>query len=112
MNFEQLAAIERNYAEQPIIQTIARDDEMWPGGEAWYFEVGKFGVSTVLHSLSLSRLQNVRHILDLPCGHGRVGRHLRAAFPDAQLTFCDLNRSGVDFCSQMFRGNVFILNPN
>ena len=35
-------------------------------------------------------------ILDLPCGHGRVLRVLRAAFPGAELTACDIDRDAVD----------------
>ena len=42
-------------------------------------------------------------ILDLPCGHGRVLRYLRAAFPRTEITACDLNRDGVDFCASQFR---------
>ena len=40
----------------------------------------------------------LRSILDLPCGHGRVARILRSRFPDANLTVCDIDRDGVDFC--------------
>jgi SAM-dependent methyltransferase len=41
-------------------------------------------------------------ILDLPCGHGRVMRVLRAAFPDSTLIACDIDRDGVDFCAETF----------
>jgi Methyltransferase domain len=40
-----------------------------------------------------------RTILDLPCGHGRCGRVLRSRFPKAELTVCDLDHDGVDFCA-------------
>src|SRR5437016_1497182 len=40
----------------------------------------------------------LRSILDLPCGHGRVSRILRSRFPGANLTVCDIDRDGVDFC--------------
>ena len=36
------------------------------------------------------------------CGHGRVMRVLRAAFPAATLIACDIDRDGVDFCAQTF----------
>lgn len=42
-------------------------------------------------------------ILDLPCGHGRVTRMLRARYPHARLTVCDLDRSGVDFAAAQFK---------
>jgi SAM-dependent methyltransferase len=41
-------------------------------------------------------------ILDLPCGHGRVLRALKAAFPHANFTACDLDEHGVDFCARTF----------
>jgi SAM-dependent methyltransferase len=43
-------------------------------------------------------LSGLRSILDLPCGHGRVARILRSRFPDANLTVCDIDRDGVNFC--------------
>jgi SAM-dependent methyltransferase len=104
MKFSDLASIETCHRQTQVLQTIAEDDEMWPGAEQWYFIVGHDGLQNVLRALSLSRLQSVHHILDLPCGHGRVARHLRAAFPAARLTFCDLNQSAVDFCSKELRG--------
>jgi trans-aconitate methyltransferase len=42
-------------------------------------------------------------ILDLPSGHGRVMRYLRFEFPDAELTACDVNWGGVDFCAKTFK---------
>jgi SAM-dependent methyltransferase len=44
----------------------------------------------------------IRRILDLPCGHGRVMRVLRAAFPDREIVACDIERAGVDFCAARF----------
>ena len=41
-------------------------------------------------------------MLDFACGHGRVMRTLKAAFPDALLTACDIDRDGVDFCARTF----------
>ena len=43
-----------------------------------------------------------RRVLDLPCGHGRVLRMLRAAYPEAELVACDIDRHGVDFCAARF----------
>jgi trans-aconitate methyltransferase len=45
---------------------------------------------------------NVQSVLDLPCGHGRVLRHLVKLFPDARFHACDLDYDGVDFCAQTF----------
>jgi trans-aconitate methyltransferase len=56
-----------------------------------YFAFGQSGLDNVLCSLALSRLKDVNSILDMACGHGRVGRFLRAAFPNARMTFCELD---------------------
>jgi SAM-dependent methyltransferase len=46
--------------------------------------------------------ESLGSILDFGCGHGRVLRTLKAAFPEAALTACDINRDGVDFCARTF----------
>ena len=53
-------------------------------------------------------------VLDLPCGHGRVLRALKAAFPGANFTACDLDQHGVDFCVRRFgaAGVYSNLDPN
>jgi spermidine synthase len=38
----------------------------------------------------------------MPCGHGRVLRALRAAYPDAEIVACELEADGVDFCAKTF----------
>ena len=90
--------------EANIIETIGSGDEMFTGDREHYFGVGKSalkGIETALSAIDLPSA-NIRRILDLPCGHGRVMRHLKAAFPQAQITACDLNRGAVDFCAQTF----------
>jgi SAM-dependent methyltransferase len=55
--------------------------------------------------------QDPRTILDLPCGYGRVLRALKAAFPSAELTACDINRDGVDFCAETFGATPVYAQP-
>lgn len=52
-----------------------------------------------------------RSILDLPSGHGRVLRFLRAAFPEAEITACDLLREGVDYCAEAFGATSVYSRP-
>ena len=66
--------------------------------------LAKSGVACIFSALTLTRLAKVKRVLDLPCGHGRVGRHLRTAFPNAKLYFSDLDTEGVDFCADEFNG--------
>lgn len=102
MDLATLAAIEAHYNEVGYCRDIHPEDHMWNTGQAHYWSVGLSGVRVVLTGLALTWLQQVERLIDLPCGHGRVARHLRAAFPEAEMFVCDIDRSGVDFCAQAF----------
>lgn len=67
-----------------------------------YFEVGTSAVEVIINACFVSKLTNVTNVLDLPCGHGRVLRHLVALFPDAQIDACDLDKEGLEFCASTF----------
>lgn len=88
--------------------TIAPDDGMlsrdMPEEHALdhYLESGRTALRCVRAALAAAGTADVRRILDLPCGHGRVLRVLKAAFPGAALTACDIDRGGVDFCAEQF----------
>lgn len=80
---------------------ISPGDEMFGGNAEHYFDVGESARRVIEQALATvgRPTATVRRVLDLPCGHGRVLRFLRAAFPSAEITACDLNRDGVDFCA-------------
>jgi len=67
-----------------------------------YFDYGRAALRCIKLALLAAGKEEVRTILDLPCGHGRVLRMLRAAFPTAETTVCDLDRDAVDFCAATF----------
>ena len=85
-----------------LIKTISEHDEMSTGDAEDYLRIGRAGFDCVSDALRLIGRATCTSILDLPCGHGRVMRYLRAAFPDARITACDLNRTGVDYCAKTF----------
>jgi SAM-dependent methyltransferase len=91
-------------AELRVDRTISLNDGMLGGDERHYFSVGRSGLTNIQKALVSSRDDSDRPvtILDFPCGHGRVLRYLRAAFPDAEITACDLLTDGVDFCARRF----------
>jgi SAM-dependent methyltransferase len=94
-----------------VSREIHPQDLMWIGGPEWYFSVGEDGLRVVRTAISLSWLKSISSFLDLPCGHGRVARHLRAAYPAAAGYFCDIDESGVDFCARTFAGTGIVSKP-
>jgi trans-aconitate methyltransferase len=46
--------------------------------------------------------EDCKKILDFRCGYGRVLRALRARFPEAHITACDLNEDATKFCAETF----------
>lgn len=111
MDLTQVARIKEAYDVASVSRVVAPGDDMWSGGQDWYFSVGESGLDVVLRALSLARTQKVRRILDLPCGYGRVARHLRAAFPNAEMAFCDIDETGVAFCADQFGGQDILSKP-
>jgi SAM-dependent methyltransferase len=94
--------IDLEKAERDVNRVICPDDKMFvPGSEDHFFRVGRSALQCIDVSMRAAGkpIGEVRRILDLPCGHGRVLRYLRAAFPDSRVTACDLMRDGVDFCA-------------
>jgi GT2 family glycosyltransferase/cyclopropane fatty-acyl-phospholipid synthase-like methyltransferase len=85
-----------------IDREIHPHDEMYAASPQDYFTWGMAAVQAIERAIALVGAAEPRNILDLPCGHGRVLRVLRARYPQAELAACDLLRDGVDFCAQKF----------
>jgi cyclopropane fatty-acyl-phospholipid synthase-like methyltransferase len=96
---ELLRAMLRDYNQLDVDTTIHPDDSMM--GDS-YMDVGASGASIVRTSVAASQLTEVKTVLDLPSGHGRVLRHLVKMFPRAQFDVSDLDISGMDFCVKQF----------
>lgn len=80
---------------------ISPNDHMWLTGPDFYFTVGLSALACIDRSLTAAGCDPAS-ILDMACGHGRVCRMLRAAYPHAEIAACDIDRDGVDFCAQAF----------
>lgn len=96
---------------QPASTVIHPDDHMWRSGQDWYFPVGESAARVLRVAAETSWLPRIGSVLDLPCGHGRVGRFLPALFPGAALYFADLDASGADFCADHFGGTAVHSRP-
>jgi SAM-dependent methyltransferase len=102
-NFDFIQTLIENYNLESVEQCISPNDKM---NNQHYFGVGKSAAwLVVMACMASSRISQVNRVLDLPCGHGRVLRHLVQLFPNAKFDACDLNEDGVDFCSSTFGAN-------
>jgi SAM-dependent methyltransferase len=91
-----------NAVPHGIITEISPEDEMhWSGRDDAYFAAGFSALRAIRLAQLAAGVGAFERILDMPSGHGRVLRVLKAAFPQAALTACDLNRAGVDFCARV-----------
>ena len=67
-----------------------------------YLETGQWALKRIRVALLAAKKREVKSILDLPSGYGRMLRALKAEFPDAKLTACDIDHGAVDFCAETF----------
>jgi SAM-dependent methyltransferase len=88
------------------------NDGMYHGDGAHYFKVGLSAIHCIDEALAQADQKEVRTILDLPCGSGRVMRFLRHRFPSAQITACELEVGPVQFCVRTFGAEPAFSSPN
>jgi SAM-dependent methyltransferase len=82
---------------------ISPDDRMLEGDREQYYRWGLAALDYVHVALRAAEFEGQpRTVLDFACGHGRVARMLRAGFPDAAMTVCDINSDAVEFCARTF----------
>jgi SAM-dependent methyltransferase len=103
---QALATIEAEFPQlkfpQLELQVDRRDGMYMRDHPAHYFYVAYSALACIQVVRKNQYGQTLCSVLDLPCGHGRVLRALKAAFPGANLTACDLDEHGVDFCARTF----------
>ncbi len=97
-----------DYLKNGFDQALDLTDKENDFSEDWrrehYFSVGADAARLITSNLLAAEREPPRKVLDFPCGSGRVTRHLRALFPDAEIGACDLYRQHVDFCARQFNG--------
>lgn len=94
------------YARKGVDEALDPTDKENEFPTAWhrehYFDVGYDAMRIVVQALLCASRDIPQRILDFPCGSGRVTRHFRSMFPDAQIGGCDLYQSHVNFCTEHF----------
>ena len=77
------------------------------GREEGYFINGRTAIEVILSAMLAAGRTEFATVLDLPCGGGRVTRHLRALFPESEVYVSDIveekQRWAVDFPAAFLR---------
>ena len=81
---------------------ISHDDGMYKGDGEHYFKVGLSAIVCVDEALKAAGMEEVRPVLDMPCGYGRVLRFLVRRFPAAEFTACEIDPAAARFCAEQF----------
>ena len=94
------------YTNRPIDTTISPHDDMInlnsPAGMTHFLSAGVNALENIFQAMVLCSRTKLATVLDMPCGFGRVTRHLAVAFPDVHLYACDLYQDRIDFCAEHF----------
>jgi SAM-dependent methyltransferase len=104
-NFEMVARAMQRYRDSAVDERISPNDRM---NDPSYFNAGRSAADAIASALLASRTREVRRVLDMPCGHGRVLRHLVKLFPDAAMDACDVDEDGVAFCAATFGARAIL----
>ena len=84
-----------------VIEEVSPRDHMFRVKER-YLRAGQKALDCIRLGMVAAGKTGVASALDLPSGHGRVLRWIKAEFPDARLGAGDIDHDGVDFCAATF----------
>jgi SAM-dependent methyltransferase len=99
----------KRYEKSEIPDKVSSNETM---NNEHYFLVGRSAIEVIVAALQCSQTGFVSRILDIPCGHGRVLRHLVEMFHEAEVTACDLDEDGVRFCAETFGAVPLVSQPD
>ncbi len=102
-----------SYPYSNLVHIVSPNDAMLAGEDFdHYLGVGLSALSNVALALKARGDLSPASILDMPCGHGRVLRALKAAFPGSDLFACDLDEDSVNFCAEAFGACPLVSQPD
>jgi SAM-dependent methyltransferase len=99
------------FALSSIVDEVSPRDRMFEGSMLAYLTIGGSALECIRGALALTGTREVSRILDFACGHGRVLRMLKAAYPEASLVVCDLDPDAVAFCARTFGAEPVLSSP-
>ncbi len=112
MHLDDYTRLIKTYVDGAVDETIATNDPMFNGDLSGYLAIGKSAVNAIIPVMPLAPKKGFAKVLDFGCGYGRISRHLRQLFPQAEMFFSDVNADAVDFCSRTFSGTGFPSVPD
>jgi SAM-dependent methyltransferase len=96
----------RRYKARDIDRQLDPTDREYRDKGSWrfeqYFRVGEDALRLIVAALISNGRPFPERILDFPSGSGRVTRHLRAFFPEAEIWASDIQPDCLAFCSARF----------
>ena len=94
-----------------VITKIHPNDGMFVKIEP-YHKIGQNALQMVKKVLFLAdrKSEDIKTILDMASGYGRVTRYLSAYFKDSKISVCDTNKESIEFCRDTF--NTIALHSN
>lgn len=99
---EGLSSRWANYRAETLDQTIAPHDDMFEGNLQHYLFTGRSALEVISEAMLLARKTRFDNLLDVPCGYGRVTRHLVKFFPDSQIFVSEKDKAKQHFCASTF----------
>jgi len=74
-----------------------------PKSALYYLSVGFSAIRCIENAIRKTNGdKSIQHVLDFPCGYGRVLRFLIVRFPEAKFTVSDIDSVALDFCRSVF----------
>jgi SAM-dependent methyltransferase len=101
------------YRAESVDLTISGRDDMFGAGQLdHYVWAGTSALEIISEAMVLARKTRFHSVLDMPCGYGRVTRHLVKFFPDSEIFVSEIDKDKQMFCASTFGGREIDLPTN
>src|SRR5262249_53903643 len=93
------------YRAESVDLTISDRDDMFVAGQLdHYLWAGTSALEVISEAMLLGRKTRFHSLLDIPCGYGRVTRHLVKFFSDSEIFVSEIDKAKQAFCASTFGG--------
>jgi SAM-dependent methyltransferase len=96
----------------PVIEEVSPRDGMYLYAPDLYAEAGQTALRMIRLAMLAAGIERAGRVLDFASGAGRVLRYLKAGFPDADITACDVTQDDVEYCVQTFGVRGIVSDPD